>query len=288
MAILLAVLTLAFTTHWLLRGQRTATSTFANGQHSGVISLSPAVTDTIVRLGGDEQLVGVSDYCEVTRDLPRVGTALSPNYETIAELKPSLLVGTNMSQDAVQKLRALAPTHTLPWLTLPEVTSSIVELGKLIEKEEKAQHLARQFEEVLSTTPPERGPRILLVMNYGDSGSQEVWFVRKNSLHGALLHAAGARNAVDREVTGLPKLSVEELLRVNPDGIIVLRGENADPTATARIQKRLSKLEPLTAVQKERIEIVSDEDILHMGPTVLQHVEVLRDIVNEWSSEIGQ
>ena len=54
-----------------------------------IVSLVPAITETLFAIGAGDAVVGVSDYCawppEVTR-LPRLGTTLTPAYETIARM----------------------------------------------------------------------------------------------------------------------------------------------------------------------------------------------------------
>lgn len=250
-----------------------------------VVSLSPAVTDTIHHLGAESQLVAVSDFCRAPLALPQVGTALSPSYEALAKMHPTLILATDASADARQKLAALAPTHSLPWLGVEDVAGSIRQLGRLLEKQEPAEKLARQLETQLPREPAKSAPRVLFLMNYGDTGSHEVWFVRKDSLHGGLVHASGAKNAVDRPITGLPKFSVEQLIRLDPEGIVILRGEEPDAAREARLIARLSKLEPLEAVQSGRVAVFSRPDVLHMGPTVLNQIDPLRRIIRGWFPE---
>lgn len=59
-----------------------------------VISLSPALTDTLFALGYGGRIVGTSDYCELpetAQDTVACGTALMPNADAILQLKPDIL-----------------------------------------------------------------------------------------------------------------------------------------------------------------------------------------------------
>ena len=69
---------------------------------------------------------------------------------------------------------------------------------------------------------------MLLVLT-PDPTSGDIWYVKSNSLHGAALHAAGARNAVPEPVDGAPSLSIEALIALNPERIILLSTEPATP-----------------------------------------------------------
>ena len=74
-----------------------------------IVSLAPAITETLFALGAGAEVVGVSQYCdyppEVAR-LPRVGTFLTPNIEAIAGRRPTIVIGLQTSSD-LREIRAL-------------------------------------------------------------------------------------------------------------------------------------------------------------------------------------
>jgi len=54
-----------------------------------IVSLAPAVTETLFAIGAGGLVVGISDYCNYPPEalgLPRLGTSITPNYEAIARL----------------------------------------------------------------------------------------------------------------------------------------------------------------------------------------------------------
>ena len=59
-----------------------------------LISLSPALTETVLALGGAEKLVAVSDYCQLPPGMrrPRVGSSLTPSFAAIAGLRRSVIL----------------------------------------------------------------------------------------------------------------------------------------------------------------------------------------------------
>jgi iron complex transport system substrate-binding protein len=64
---------------------------------ASVVSLSPALTETVYILGYGARLTGVSDYCDrpaAAADLPRCGSALDPDIEAIANLAPALVLSS--------------------------------------------------------------------------------------------------------------------------------------------------------------------------------------------------
>ncbi|HEY3253803.1 MAG TPA: helical backbone metal receptor, partial [Polyangiaceae bacterium] len=198
------------------------------GARSGrqrLVSLSPAVTETLFAIGAGPELVGVSDYCdypEEAKKLPRTGSALTPGYEAIVRLKPSLILCEAAASTPRRELAALGVTKFLPWLSLEEIVASTRLLGALTGHAGPAGQLATQLWEGLAIAEAANGPRVLAVLGETSGKLSEIYFIKRNSIHGAALRAAGARNAVAMDVPGVPRLSFEELLRLDPDAIIVL------------------------------------------------------------------
>lgn len=252
-----------------------------------ILSLSPGVTDTIFSLNAGNELIAVSDYCRLPNDdrkLPQVGTALSPRLENVARLRPSLIVTSEVGGDALRPLEKLAPVLSLPWLTLDEWLSSIERLGTVLERASRAQALIARIRLQLSATPPLTAPRVLLALDYSDSGDLSTWFIRKNSIHGAVLAASGANNGVDRDIHGQPLLSPEQLLRTDPDGIIILRGSAPNPIREEQSKAHFQKWKPLRAVREGRIEVVSMEGALTVGPNVLKLLPLMKAAVARLSA----
>jgi ABC-type Fe3+-hydroxamate transport system substrate-binding protein len=247
----------------------------SGGREPRLVSLSPGITDALFEIGAGAQVVARSDYCdfppEVTQ-LPRVGTSLTPSYETISRLTPTLIIGEEGANARRRELEAIGPTLLLPWLTLEEIVASMRELGRRTATVSRANELAARLHARLAVPPPAAGPRVLLVIGYQQNKLEELWFVRENSLHGAALHAAGARNAVPEAVTGLPRLSLERLFAVDPDAIIVL----TQPGRAGRDYLEPWKaLAPLRAVKQDRVLVVEAPEAYVHGPRILALVDRL-------------
>lgn len=242
------------------------------------MALAPALTETLAHLGAAAQQVGRSDWCALPADvarLPAVGSSLTPAFERIAALRPTHILLDASAGNQVDALRALAPVEVLPWLTVDEVVASSRRLGVLSGRVEAAEVLAHRLAK-LRVEPRADAPRVLLVLGDGGVPTTEVWFIRRNSLHGAALQAAGARNAVDEDVTGQPVLSVEALLKLDPPTVVVLSTAPASAELEARVKAAWGAMTPLRAVRDGRVTLVSGPGVLSTGPTILDTVESLR------------
>ncbi len=254
----------------------------------GAVSLSPALTETAFALGAAASLVGVSDYCELPDGLklPRIGSSLTPNYESITALAPSLILCDDSAAAKRRELSALASCEFLPWLTLTEVTASTRRLGQLLGREQEANTLAQELQARLSQAPPPDAPRVLLLLSYDASRPGELWFIKRNSLHGAALSAAGARNAVDRDVPGLPRLGTEELLRLDPDAVLIIPPPGATAQRRQELVQAFNALSPLKAVRQRKVSSVSASH--SVGPSILELVSALSVELTRLSRESAE
>jgi iron complex transport system substrate-binding protein len=169
----------------------------------------------------------------------------------------------------------------LRWLSLDEVTRGIRELGKVTGEPSNADALAERLARRLGIAAPAVAPKILLVIGSDTGRLDDIWFIRRNSLQGAALHAAGARNAVDEDIAGQPRLSLERLVALDPDAIVVLMvRERANDAELAPYRK----LETLRAVRDDRLAVLTAPEAYVNGPRVLALVDRLEPFVRRWAS----
>jgi iron complex transport system substrate-binding protein len=240
-----------------------------------IVSLSPALTETLFAIGAGPDVVGVSNYCKLppeVQKLPKTGTSISPSYEAIARLSPTLIVTEAAVNTKNQQLARLSKVAGLPWLTVEQIATGVTELGKLTSCEAEAQKLASRFNTELKSEPPPDAPQVLLVLGYRPGPLSEVWYIRKNSLHGAALHAAGAKNAIDKPISGQPRLSLESLIALDPEHVIVL-SEAAD--VGGNIQRAWSELTALRAVKNGRVRVLAAPEAFANGPRIFLLVKRL-------------
>ncbi|MGK4006317.1 helical backbone metal receptor [Sorangium sp. So ce1036] len=237
-----------------------------------IISLAPSITETLFAMGADESVVGVSDYCdypEGAQRRPRAGTALTPNIEAIASLRPTLILSQRAQGSRVEALRAIARTELLPWLTLSEVLSSTRALGRLTSREAAAEALAATLEERLSQRPPEGAPRVLMVLGSTPGKMSEIWFLRRNALHGTVLEAAGGRNAVAEDISRTPNLPLERVIALDPEVVLILVGvDRIEDSVEARYIADWKAL-PIAAAKRGAIRVIHGPEVKSTGPRIL-------------------
>ncbi len=129
-----------------------------------VVSMSPALTETIFALGGGPLLVGRSSSCNrpaAALDLPAAGDFATPNLEVVMTLNADLVVSDTLQDPAVkQSLNDLGiRVEVLPLNSLDDYEAALTVLGGLLNVEEKAaelksksQRARREFADEISGT----------------------------------------------------------------------------------------------------------------------------------------
>ncbi|MBU1061339.1 MAG: ABC transporter substrate-binding protein, partial [Candidatus Omnitrophica bacterium] len=73
----------------------------ADAQKQRIVSLAPSTTEILFALGLDEEIVGVSSFCDYplkALEKEKVGTFSQPNIEKILSLRPDIVFCTGLEQ----------------------------------------------------------------------------------------------------------------------------------------------------------------------------------------------
>lgn len=195
------------------------------GTEPRLIATSPAVAAICDRLELD--LVGVcstsvSTIPERYKELPDVGTAMSPDMEVIASLNPDwILSPSSLRSDLEPKYEAI---HTdWEFLNLRSVKGmyqSIHELGEIFGKEEKAAELEKEFqdfyEKYKTVNENKKHPKVLILM--GLPGSYII--ATENSYVGSLVEMAGGENVYAGTDQEFLTVNTEDMKSKEPDMIL--------------------------------------------------------------------
>ncbi|HHO50145.1 MAG TPA: ABC transporter substrate-binding protein [Deltaproteobacteria bacterium] len=252
------------------------------GRGRGWVSLTPALTETVFALGAGASLIGRSTYCTLPPEaqrLPTAGTSLTPDLEALASLGPAGVILEASAAAQIDRIARIAEVTAIPWLTLDDVVAGIAQLGRLFEAGARAHGLGEALQRSLSADAPAEGPRALLVLAGDDLGRGPVWFIKRNSLHGAAAHGAGLRDAVQADVAGLPQLSIEDLIALDPELILILSASSVNDAARRRLLHAFDALTPLTAPAQGRVGLLAGPEVLSVGPSILRLPQRLADEV---------
>ena len=252
----------------------------AASQGPRIVSLSPALTQALIDFECEEHLVGCTPYAPPgVENVPVVGDLLAPDLERLLVVSPTLLLVQPASSGLDPDLVSLADARN--WRIASWRIDRIADIERIVEELP-----ALLIEEGVSPEPMQRTvaqwrtrSRELLVpvSVFSELGRVAVLYgVDPPSAFGQgtyiddVLGSLGIENAVQRP--GYPQLSLEDLLVLAPDTVVVLgRDEDSAGASADELAERMDSLAGRTAFLG-----ADGSKLLIPGTGVLDGVERLR------------
>jgi len=237
------------------------------------ISLAPSTTEILFALGLDEEIVGVSSYCnypETVKNKTKVGDFSNPNIEKIVSLQPDYIFCTGLEQaPAIAQLRALNfKVYVADPASFQELFESIKEIGELTKKTDKALSLIEvmksQIDKVTSEVkliPQEKREKVFL----------EIWHeplmtAGRGSFVDELITLAGGINIAHDTIRPYSNYSPEKVISYNPACIIMAY---MDKEPALKLIKQRFGWDKIDAVKNGRIfNDISPDILLRPGPRI--------------------
>jgi iron complex transport system substrate-binding protein len=244
-----------------------------------IVSLAPNITETLYALGLQDLLAGDTDYCDYPPDAklkPKVGGAINPSLESIANLHPDLVLVTK-SLNRLETVRSLdhlgIPSYATDPHTVQDIISSMERLAEILGAQQAgatlAQEMERRLAEIEQRVAPVPASRVLFVV-----WREPLISVGTGTFIADALRVAGAKSIID-SAQSWPQVNLEEVVRQQPDFLVF--AESHPPSSTPESLDVLSDLPGwriLTAVQNRRYAIVSDA-VDRPSPRIVSAIENL-------------
>jgi iron complex transport system substrate-binding protein len=248
-----------------------------------VVSLLPAATDVILALGAGDRLVARTDYDThaALAELPSVGGGLTPSLEWLAALRPDLVIAWRdaQSRTVVRRLDELGiPTYAAGPESIADAKRLARDIGRMLGLEPRADSLLSafdaSFDAVRRRIPPDTPkPGVLyLVALDPPRAAGPGTFVDE------LITAAGGRNTFADAPALWPEVSLEEVVRRQPDVVIVAAG-SVDAPALDRL-RTAPGWRDLHALRAGRTAAVDTDLFNRPGPGLARAVERLAAILH--------
>ena len=232
-----------------------------------IISLSPSNTEILYALGAENEIVGVTSYCDyppAALSKEKIGSFYNPDIEKVISLKPDIVFANSTLQaEAIRQLRragvAVMPVHTE---NMEELYVSIKSIASVIRREKEGAKLSGEMDAYR-----DEAKSILSKYEKRKNVFIEVWdrpilTVGSESYLNALIKEAGGNNLAEAIKQDYFSWDIEKIYAANPDVYLRLRGTDMGSTADVLP----GKLKELDAVKNGHVVTVFGDWIVRPGP----------------------
>lgn len=255
-----------------------------------VVSLAPSITEMLFALGLDEQIAGVTEFCDypaAARSKPKVGYA-NPSVEVLLALRPELVFAPKdfLRPDLQGKLEQLKiPLFVLDARSIEDIPLQMHTLGKMFERTSAAnavtQGMRQRIAEIRQKVETLSAKRVLYVLN-----SQPLISVGPGSFIHQMIGLAGGRNIAAQAGVAYPRLSMEMVLAEDPEVLIFPVG-NVE-TVPRSEQKQWRRWESISAVKQQRVHEVSANLLNRPGPRIVEGLAQLANAIHPEAFSSGE
>lgn len=240
-----------------------------------IISLTPSHTEILYALGLEDQVVGITKYCDYppeTASKLKVGES-NVSLEKVIALKPDLVLAHSFLNDTeTRRLKSLGVKvlDTDP-KTFADVIADIRRIGEATGASRQAEKLAGSMEKaakaIKAKTPGGRKIKTLVVIQ-----PSPLWVAGPETFVDEMINCTNGENIAHDAKSGFNLFSSETAFARNPDVIIVTRPEDKAYFEKSSIWKKT------TAVRSGNVTVIDPDLILRPGPRLVQGLEKLSAI----------
>ncbi|MHA1632020.1 MAG: ABC transporter substrate-binding protein [Candidatus Freyarchaeota archaeon] len=266
--------------------------TITNYPPERIVSLAPSCTEILFALGLGDKVVGVDEYSDYPPEvkervkagnLTTVGSFAEINVETVIGLEPDLILATGGVQRlVVERLEELGQTVIVLYPKGFEgVLQDISLVGKVTGKIDEARVLVadmqKRAQEIVNKTKNLYRPRVY-VECFFDGG---YWSFAGDSYVNELIYMAGGINVFSGFPGGHISTSTEEVVKADPEIIIISKGSMAEACGlTPEVIRNRPGWSEIYAVQNNKIHEIEESIIVRGGPRLIEGLEELAKIIH--------
>lgn len=234
-----------------------------------VVSLLPSATELLGAMGAGAWIVGRSrfDSAPAASGARVVGDVVHPSVETVISLEPDLVVTWRGVTDpaAVRGLEESGLPVYEAWMeSVDDVLRTARELGDRLAIPARGDSLAREIAaglDAVAAAAPTTGLGVLVVLH-----PEPLLTAGPGSYLDRLIGVAGARNIFADAGSPWPRVSLEAVIRRDPDAVVV-SGRGGGPPGWMRRDDRWAGM---AAVRSGRVLVLPPELLSRPGSRIVE------------------
>lgn len=241
-----------------------------------VVTMTPALAELAMAIGLQESnIVGVSEYTSFPSEMkskPSIGPYSKPSLEKIIGLKPDLILASEdgTSQEIIRRLRKVKiPVMVIKTDSLTSIQEAYPILGKAFGQEVQAkialQSLHQKSEGLKSRASARKSSPTKKISVMIQVGEDPLVVTGGGNFLNEGLALLGVSNTYADAKSPYPRVSVEDVLKRNPD-VILLVALGSETRAFDKAKKRWLNFSTLAAVREKRVYIIQSDALVRPGP----------------------
>ena len=253
-----------------------------------IISLAPSITEILFALGLNDEITGVTDFCdfpETAAKKPRIGGFANASIEKIVSLKPDLIIGIRDGNrmDALQGLNDLGfAIYVIDPKGVDGLTKTVQNIGEVTGKEDESIRIARSIlirkELIASLTRNLPRPKVFFQIGTGPTIT-----VGRGTLADDLIRLSGGRSVAEDESAVYPLYSIETILSRAPEIIIMSSMEGKKDYS--KLIEKWQYWKDIPAVKRNAIYVVDSNLVDRPTPRIIEGLEGMVRIIHSEVSE---
>lgn len=248
-----------------------------------IVAFAPNITEIIFALGQEHRLKGVTRYSDFPSEaakLFKVGSYVHLDLERIVSLKPDLCIAIKDGNPRLvaQRLESLKiPVYAVDPKNLDTIMNTIIEIGKLLDADEKAKMLVRDMRfriQRVKSLVEKAAHRPGVFFQIGISPIVSVG--TPTFIH-ELIVLAGGTNLASGPIP-YPRFSREQVLALSPEVFIITSMARA--AVFDKVKAEWSRWPNLPAVRNQRIFLEDSNLFDRPTPRIVDGLELLVRLIH--------
>ncbi len=250
-----------------------------------IMTLTPGNTEILFALGAEDRIVAVdqwSDFPPAAKAKPRVAP-FNPSLEQVVRFSPDLILSTHGGAEPLLPLeRHGIRVMVFAPRTLDDIYRNILLIGRIVNTERRAEGLVRAMRQRVAAVVAKvrDAPRPKVFIEFDGSDPSRPFTAGPGSFIDLLIQLAGGANIAARSRTAWPQFSLEELIRADPDLIILSDASAPINPQTPELVASRSGWSHLRAVRLGAITAIDSNAISRPGPRIVEGLELLAGLLH--------
>jgi len=186
-----------------------------------IVSTVPSQTELLYDLGLEKEVVGITKFCihpdSWFRSKKRIGGTKNLNIEKIIDLKPDLIIANKEenTKEEIEILQQHSEVFVSEIKTIEDNYQLIKEIGKLTQKEEKANRLISETQTALDFTPTHQNKTVVYLI-----WKKPFMTIGSDTFINSMLEKCGFINMYANQ-TRYPQTTIEEIVNLKPQYVLL-------------------------------------------------------------------